>query len=61
MSEFYVQHSHECGSEIFSEAYAKSLDSQDTLSHMRSEFIFPNAPTESGREKVIYLCGNRNI
>lgn len=43
---------------INSLAFANSFDSEDTLRHLREEFIFPPAPPGCGRESTIYLCGN---
>lgn len=38
--------------------FARNLDEQDPLKHMRDEFIFPNPASTATRKEVIYLCGN---
>ena len=35
--------------------YAQSLDKEDTLSHYRSEFLFPD---DKNGNSCVYLCGN---
>lgn len=57
MAEFFIDESNN-GKSVFSQEYAKSLDESDSLGYLREEFLVPNAPENSGREKVIYLCGN---
>jgi kynureninase len=58
MENFLSEKSQQIGAPTNSILFAKSLDEDDNLKEFRSEFIFPPAPSGSGREETIYLCGN---
>ena len=38
--------------------FAKKMDENDPLKHMKNEFHFPTPPSTCAREDVVYLCGN---
>lgn len=58
MANMYEQKSSDLNVPVNSLPFANSLDSEDPLRSLREEFIFPPAPSGSGRDSTIYLCGN---
>lgn len=59
MTSFYEEKASSIGHPVNSLEFAQALDNQDELAEFRSQFLFPEAPEESGRKEVIYLCGKR--
>lgn len=61
MSSSLIEEALKSGAPFFSAQFAAHMDAKDPLASFRSEFMFPDAPAGSGRDKVVYLCGMRRL
>jgi len=54
---YYDDRAQSCGFAVNSSEFATMMDNEDPLRSFRSKFIIPDAPKDSGRDKVLYFVG----